>query len=264
MAPEDTVNLINSATALVKHAAAQMGTATYLANNHTISVQLECGKIVQKTIRDVQDPPKKQATKKTDSKAEPPATAAPTEEVSDWGSEDERRQYGLDNKRSRRAEQKRLRKVKDKEAVERVVIENTSKTRTQPSYSSTDAAVTSLVSAASGNTCKQAAVGYAHLPARSAAPSSLHSEPRETTEDHSSAPAATTKWQFWPVVNSSTASSLSTAPHRDTAEPRRSRPLKAKERSCTRATNEAVQSLLGAQHFRRSVKEEPRRKELKD
>ena len=84
------------------------------------------------------------------------------------------------------------------------------------------------------------------------------------------------------MASSSTSSFLGTAPYRVSAEPRRSRPVRADKRNCTtatltatplrlhgctswssaRATNEAVLSLLGAQHCRHNFGEESRRKNL--
>ena len=63
-APQCTIDLITSAEALVRHSAAQMGTATHLANNHVVVTQLDDGTVVRKTVRDAQEPPAKNVTHK--------------------------------------------------------------------------------------------------------------------------------------------------------------------------------------------------------
>ena len=243
MAPEGTISLLNSAAALVRHTAAQMGTATHLANNHVVEVQLDCGKTVHKTIRDAQEPPKKQIPKKSSGKVEVQVIAQPPEEISDWESEDERKQYGLDDKRARRAQQKKLRLAKEEGAVNRVVAENAARAGTRPCYARTDAAVTSLVDAARGGGAGQADSSGAEAPTCSVTSSFLQSVPNAPPRSCRSRPEKAN-------LHGGTRASIDA--------------LREKEHSCTRATNEAVQSLLGAQHFRRNVKEAPKRKELKD
>ena len=108
-APQTSIDLIVSATALVQHTAAQIGAATHLANNHVTSILLESGAIVNKTVRDVQDPPAKKRTlpakpQVVKEKVEPAAA-----ESSDWDSEDERQAYGPNTKRSRKAARKKER-----------------------------------------------------------------------------------------------------------------------------------------------------------
>ena len=92
-APQATIELLVSATALVQHSAAQTGAATHFANNFTTTVQLESGAIVSKVIRDVQEAPKA-PTKKKDKAAAPEANKKEhkqePEESSDWDTNDER------------------------------------------------------------------------------------------------------------------------------------------------------------------------------
>ena len=123
-APQATVDLLVSATALVKHSAAQTGAATHFANNFTTSVQLENGTIISKVIRDVQEAPKAPARKK-DKPAAPQADKKgldkEAEESSDWDSDDERQAYGPNTKRSRKAAQRRTRGLADAEAVQHLL-----------------------------------------------------------------------------------------------------------------------------------------------
>ena len=53
-----TVDLLTSATVLARFAAAQLGVATFAANNHIIQVTRDDGTVHGKTLRDAQQPPK--------------------------------------------------------------------------------------------------------------------------------------------------------------------------------------------------------------
>ena len=132
VAPQSSIDLINSATALVKHAAAQMGAATHLANNHVLTSQLKDGRMVRKTVRDAQDPPRKN----TAQKPQPGKTAEASEEqpegeVSDWDSTDERLTYGPDTKRARRGAQKKARTEAEAKALNHVVTETATRPKSE-------------------------------------------------------------------------------------------------------------------------------------
>ena len=109
-APQATIDLINSATALVKHSAAQMGTATHFANNHVTESTLEDGTTVRKTTRDAQEPPPRAAAGKQPTKPKAPQPEQPPPDVSDWDTADELNTYGPDTRRARRSAQKKARR----------------------------------------------------------------------------------------------------------------------------------------------------------
>ena len=167
---------------------------------------------MHKTVRDAQDPPKKQVPKKAGGKAEERAIAQPPEEVSDWDSEDERKQYGIDDKRARKAQKKKERLAKEKSTVDRVVAESAARAGTRTCQANAEEAVTLLVNAAKGS-----GAGLEH---------SSGSEP-PTCRD-----------------SSCFLRSVPDAPPRDD----RSRPTRACANEGTRASKDALKALLGARH----------------
>ena len=260
VAPQGTIDLLISATALVQHTAAQIGAATHAANNHVIVVQLESGKTVNKTVRDVQEAPKKRVAKQVYNKAAAPAVEVQPSAPSDWDTDDEEKAYGPNTKRARRAQQKKQRKTEDEHALNRVLADATAKLKPSTrvvgsSCEATEAAAATLTEAASANEVPCTAVEEL-----AAATKERCTEPNPATQGKDV--AATAKGQFWPVISSSTASFLGAVPLHGAEAPSRSRPVKADKRSHTRATDEAVQSLLGAQRYRHGFGEEPRRKSL--
>ena len=123
MAPQTTVDLLTSATALVRHAAAQVGSATFFANNQTEPCQLANGKTVLKTIRDVQEAPKKVKCPRPASKPVSETPPAPAEVISDWDTDDEVRTYGQNTKRARVAEQRKSRQKAEADTLRKLITD---------------------------------------------------------------------------------------------------------------------------------------------
>ena len=156
VAPQGTVDLLKSAAALVQHSAAQTGAATFAANNHIISVQLESGKVVNKTIRDVQEAPAKKKAQRPCCKEAASEKEPPAESASEWDSDDELQAYGPNTKRSRRAAQKKIRKQSEHDALRRVVVESAASAKPvvrggRPCDDTASTAVEDLIAAASGS-----------------------------------------------------------------------------------------------------------------
>ena len=122
-APQASVDLVTSATALVQHTAAQLGAATHFANNHVTSVMLENGKIVNKTIRDVQDPPVKKRAAPVQPKIVVQKSVPVVEESSDWDTEDENHTYGPNTRRARKAAQKKVRRQAEVTTLQGVIAD---------------------------------------------------------------------------------------------------------------------------------------------
>ena len=241
MAPQTTVDLLTSATALVRHTAAQVGAATYLANNQSEPCQLASGKIVQRTIRDVQEAPKKVKGPKAASKPGAEPLPVPAETVSDWDTEDEVHAYGPNTKRARVAEQKKRRRKAEANTLRGLISEQTTGLKTYAAGKdvaderSKEAARRLLVAS-------NAPQGATHTPGPQNGPTTTAT--RCATEG-----ASCSSLDF-----------LASVPSQASLAPCRARPVRGNGQSQAWVTTEAIQTLLGNKRHRSCLGEELKRK----
>ena len=94
--PEHVTKLVLAAEVLVRHCAAQLGVATWAANNHWISVVAPDGTVTKARRRDAQEAPKGTVKKAPVVKklAKTAEAQDDTAEISSWNSSDEEKTYG--------------------------------------------------------------------------------------------------------------------------------------------------------------------------
>ena len=248
MAPQGTVDLLNSATALVQRTAAQIGAATHAANNHITVVQLESGKTVNKTVRDAQQAPTKRTGRKPCCKTAVPRKEPPAEDSSDWNTEDEVQAYGPNTKRARRAAQKKLRKRAEHDALERVV---------QGVAASLKAEVRRVRPDAEGPSTAVEELDCEHL--RTAVDRLVNAASGDGTPPQDG-PTATATRCATEGASCSSLDFLASVPSQTSLAPCRTRPVRGNGQSQTRGTTEALQTLLGKKHHRSCLGEELKRK----
>ena len=245
-APQSSVDLLTSATALVQHSAAQTGTATHLANNFVTTVTLDSGKVVQKTIRDAQEPPARAKVTKAVAVARMETKrprVEPDAESSEWDSDDERSTYGPNTRRSRRAAQKVARKIAEEATLKRVIADLSAgkdeESRTTKSSSEQKLAAARLLTAAANSGSASSSNAPCESPAASSLPPNTGASAVE--KNLTAAPATLRETSdfrccvapSWPAASPNTAWRTS-----------RDRPTRGARCTTANATAAAVQALL--------------------